>query len=104
MVKMNYYKWAFHCTICILIIRIVIFFSTINIDPFVQIDERFAMGINYFNKFSMGLFIASVIFLIVGFVKDQKPNYQFWIATILSIGYLLNLAFGQFSVTYYVLF
>ena len=102
--RINYYKWAFRFAIYIFIIRIVIFFSTLNLDPLIQFNERFFLMMIYLGKISLGLFLASIISLIIGFIQNQEQNYQFWTAVILCIGFSFYLVLVELSYNSYVLF
>ncbi|WP_298517863.1 hypothetical protein [uncultured Kordia sp.] len=102
--KLNYYKWAFRFTIWILIIQIVLFFLGFNFNLYSHDIEQFIRIINYLVMISLLLFVTAVIFLIVGFVKREEQNYQFWIAFLLCIGYVINLVLGQLATTTYVIF
>jgi hypothetical protein len=104
MSKNTYYKWAFRFTILILIIQIVLFFIGINFDYFTDDVNQFVKTQYYLLQFSLGLFIGTILLLIVGFLKTETQNYQFWIAILICFGYIINLILGQLVVTPYVLF
>jgi len=95
----NYYKWAFRFTIWMVIIHIVMFFSILNFNSFLYDEVGYMNGLNNFGILSLVLFVAAVVFLIIGFVKNQPQKYHFWIALLLCIGYLLNVVLGLVSIS-----
>ncbi|MEM6721975.1 MAG: hypothetical protein AAF611_21790 [Bacteroidota bacterium] len=107
MTKTKFYTWAFRFTIWIVIIQVVLIIFGFNIEYFAQdVDSlfNFLEKANVLGLIALLLFIVAVVFLIIGYVKREPQNYQFWVALLLCIGYIINLILGQVMVTTYVLF
>ncbi len=95
--SIKFYKWAFRFTIWIAIIQVAVIFLLMKFDPFTQNELQFLKRLEYIGLTAFVIFLVAVLALIIGFVKKEPQKYQFWIALLLCIGYVLNLLLGTFG-------
>ena len=94
----NYKKWAFHFTIWIVIVNVVIFWVTVNYNSLVYDPQSVQQTIWKLGLLTNLLLIGTILFLVISTVKKEKKNYQYWIAMVVAILLIISFLLNFFNV------
>ncbi|WP_430412912.1 hypothetical protein [Kordia sp.] len=90
----NYNKWAFHFMIWVMIICVLQVYLTVDFNTFTYNQIRFLEVMQYFEIIAFVLFLTIVLFLTLSITFKKEKNYQFWLALIGAIGYVVRFIFS----------